>query len=93
MLSRSQNPADEIADIRADCVVGARLRSVVAVVLAAVATLRNKTRYLHDRLIGRFFGKSKHKHERRFAGDCVVVYRWIAVNVYRKSSGRPTRWR
>ena len=46
-----------------------RLATLVAITLDVAATLTDQILELHDRLIGSFFTRSKHKHEDRFAAD------------------------
>jgi TnpA family transposase len=44
-----------------------RYATLVAILLDTAATLTDEILDLHDRLIGSFFAKAKHKHERSFA--------------------------
>jgi hypothetical protein len=46
---------------------GRRYATLVAILLDTSATLTDEILDLHDRLIGTFFAKAKHKHERAFA--------------------------
>lgn len=46
-----------------------RYATLVAILLDTLATLTDETLDLHDRLIGTFFSKARHKHEREFAAD------------------------
>lgn len=46
---------------------GRRYATLVAILLDTSATLTDEILDLHDRLIGSFFAKAKHKHERSFA--------------------------
>jgi hypothetical protein len=44
-----------------------RYATLVAIPLDTSASLTDEILDLHDRLIGSFFAKAKHKHERSFA--------------------------
>jgi TnpA family transposase len=58
-----------------------RYATLVAIALEATATLTDETFDLHDRLIGRFFAKSKHKHERQFAEAAPVLHETVRLFV------------
>jgi Transposase and inactivated derivatives, TnpA family len=50
-----------------------RHATLVAILLDTAATLTDEILNLHDRLIGSFFTKAKHKYEKRFAADGKAV--------------------
>ncbi|MFM0609730.1 Tn3 family transposase [Paraburkholderia sediminicola] len=50
-----------------------RHATLVAILLDTSATLTDEILNLHDRLIGSFFTKTKHKYEKRFAADGKAV--------------------
>ncbi|WP_233874710.1 Tn3 family transposase [Paraburkholderia adhaesiva] len=50
-----------------------RHATLIAILLDTSASLTDETINLHDRLIGSFFTKAKHKYEKRFAADGKAV--------------------
>ena len=46
-----------------------RYATLVAILMDATATLTDETLELHDRLIGTFFNKAKHRYEQAFSAD------------------------
>jgi TnpA family transposase len=58
-----------------------RYATLVAIVLEALATLTDETLDLHDRLIGRFFAKSKYKHGQQFVEAAPALQETVQVYV------------
>jgi TnpA family transposase len=58
-----------------------RYATLVAIALETAATLTDEILDLHDRLIGRFFAKSKHKHERQLAESAPDLHEAIQLFV------------
>ncbi len=58
-----------------------RYATLVAIVLEALATLTDETLDLHDRLIGRFFAKSKYKHAQQFAEAAPALHETVQLFV------------
>jgi TnpA family transposase len=56
-----------------------RYATLVAIVLEAEATLTDEILDLHDRLIGSFFAKAKHKHEREFTEAAPALHETIQM--------------
>ncbi len=56
-----------------------RYATLVAIVLEAEATLTDEILDLHDRLIGSFFAKAKHKHERAFTEAAPALHETIQL--------------
>jgi TnpA family transposase len=62
-----------------------RHATLVAILLDTAATLTDEILNLHDRLIGSFFTKAKHKYEKRFAAEGKAVN--DKVRLYAKVGG------
>jgi hypothetical protein len=60
-----QTAVDQIEEYEAD----RRHATLIAILLDTSATLTDEVLNLHDRLIGSFFTKAKHKYEKRFTSD------------------------
>jgi len=58
-----------------------RYATLVAIILEALATVTDETLDLHDRLIGRFFAKSKYKHGQQFVEAAPVLQETVQVFV------------
>ena len=56
-----------------------RYATLVAIVLEATATLTDEILDLHDRMIGKIFAKSRHKHERQFAESAPDLHETVRL--------------